>query len=61
MHTFHFPFGEMTITLEDVALLLGLPCVGWATGTANIPKTWRQDLFQRFKLVVCNDHAPGPT
>ncbi|MBA0669478.1 hypothetical protein Goklo_023872 [Gossypium klotzschianum] len=25
MHTFHFPCGECTITLEDVNLQLGLP------------------------------------
>ncbi|KAF7820640.1 serine/threonine-protein phosphatase 7 long form-like protein [Senna tora] len=27
-HTFHFPQGECTITLEDVAMQLGLPCGG---------------------------------
>ena len=31
-HSFHFPWGEMTLTLEDVALLFGLPCSGEATG-----------------------------
>nr|KYP73172.1 Serine/threonine protein phosphatase 7 long form isogeny [Cajanus cajan] len=35
-HTFHMPFGECTITLEDVAMLLGLkisgaPIIGYAT------------------------------
>ena len=25
MHMFHFPFGEMVITLRDVAMLTGLP------------------------------------
>ncbi|KAJ4813326.1 hypothetical protein LUZ62_025892 [Rhynchospora pubera] len=29
-HTFHFPVGEMTITLQDVAVLLGLPIDGKA-------------------------------
>jgi hypothetical protein len=24
-HTFHLPFGEMTVTLKDVAMLTGLP------------------------------------
>ena len=27
-HTFHFPFGECTITLEDVAIQLGVPING---------------------------------
>ena len=28
MHTFHFPWGEMAPTLQDVAFLLGLPLAG---------------------------------
>ncbi|CAL1406079.1 unnamed protein product [Linum trigynum] len=31
LHTFHFPEGEMTITLKDVAILIGLPITGDAT------------------------------
>ncbi|QHN94256.1 uncharacterized protein DS421_17g599650 [Arachis hypogaea] len=27
-HTFHFPFGECTVTLQDVAYQLGLPING---------------------------------
>jgi hypothetical protein len=27
-HTFHLPFGEMTVTLKDVAMLTGLPIRG---------------------------------
>ncbi|CAI0464542.1 unnamed protein product, partial [Linum tenue] len=27
-NTFHMPFGEMTITLHDVAVLLGIPVDG---------------------------------
>ena len=27
-HSFHFPWGEIAVTLEDVALLFGLPCSG---------------------------------
>lgn len=29
-HTFHLPCGEMTVTLEDVAKILGLPIKGFA-------------------------------
>lgn len=28
-HTFHFTIGESTVTLQDVALLLGLRINGW--------------------------------
>ena len=59
-HTFHFPWGEMTLTLEDVTLLLGLPCAGRAMGAADIPQTWRQNILQRFAPVVRNGHAPAP-
>ncbi|XP_017428635.2 protein MAIN-LIKE 1-like [Vigna angularis] len=39
-HTFHFPLGESTITLEDVALQLGLPIEGHAvTGITSGPLT----------------------
>ena len=31
-HTFHLPCGELTLTLQDVAYLLGLPIVGDAVG-----------------------------
>jgi hypothetical protein len=28
-HFFHLPYGEMMMTLEDVAMILGLPIKGW--------------------------------
>jgi hypothetical protein len=35
-HSFHLPYGEMTITLEDVAMLFGLRVDGYAvTGHIN--------------------------
>ena len=27
-NTFHLPFGEMTITLDDVGVIIGIPVVG---------------------------------
>jgi hypothetical protein len=36
-HTFHFPVGEMTLSLEDAAMLGGLSCVGQAMGPIDIP------------------------
>ena len=29
-NTFHLPFGEMTITLDDVAAILRIPVIGWS-------------------------------
>ncbi|XP_012448791.2 serine/threonine-protein phosphatase 7 long form homolog [Gossypium raimondii] len=38
-HTFHLPCGECTVTLEDVALQLGLPIIGTAVmGISTIPE-----------------------
>jgi hypothetical protein len=41
-HTFHLPVGEMTPTLQDVALLLGLPLAGQAMGAIDVDANWRQ-------------------
>jgi hypothetical protein len=47
MHTFHLPFGEMTITLEDVQKILGLRVSGHpVTGTCE-SVGWR-DRVQAF-------------
>jgi hypothetical protein len=43
-HTFHFSVGEMTLSLEDAAMLGGLPCAGQAMGPINIPATWHADV-----------------
>jgi len=47
-HTFHLPVGEMTITLQDVALLLGLPCAGQAMEAVEVSATWRDEILDRF-------------
>ena len=36
-HTFHFPWGEMAPTLEDVSMLLGLPLAGEPIGPTDPP------------------------
>jgi hypothetical protein len=36
-HTFHFPVGEMTLSLEDAAMLAGLLCAGEAMGPIDTP------------------------
>ncbi|CAO1948984.1 unnamed protein product [Urochloa humidicola] len=40
-HSFHLPCGEMTITLEDVAMMLGLPIRGRPVIGAAISAGWR--------------------
>src|SRR6266542_6103675 len=40
-HTFHLPFSEMTVTLEDVAMLTGLSIPGAANGPSVPPVRWQ--------------------
>ena len=69
-HTFHLPCGEMASTLEDIAMLLGLPITGDAVGPHVVPSMWREDLEQCFAGVATtidsedfNDHpqSKGPS
>jgi hypothetical protein len=48
-HTFRMPFGEMTITLQDVSMLTGQPIHRRPIGPSIIPVGWRDDLVQRFQ------------
>ena len=50
-HTFHLPCGEMAPTLQDVAMLLGLPISGDAVGPRVVPSTWLDDLEERFANI----------
>ncbi|XP_047058106.1 serine/threonine-protein phosphatase 7 long form homolog [Lolium rigidum] len=45
-HTFHMPCGELTITLQDVAMILGLPIAGRAV-TSNQTES-HSELYQRY-------------
>ncbi|XP_039851095.1 protein MAIN-LIKE 1-like [Panicum virgatum] len=71
-HTFHLPVGEITPTLQDVVMLLGLPCAGRAVGAEDVGLSWRDDLLARFDGVQRNElavpyrpllanHGHGPT
>jgi hypothetical protein len=59
-HTFHFPVGEMTLSLEDAAMLGGLSCAGQSMGPIDIPVTWHVDFLTRFAIVPRNDRVPAP-
>ena len=56
-HTFHLPIGEMTPTLQDVSLLLGLLCAGQPVATVDMPPTWCVELLARFVGVLRNHRA----
>ena len=43
-HTFHFRWGEMAPTLQDVSFLLGLPLAGEAVGPLEAPVDWQDDV-----------------
>ena len=47
-HTFHFRWGEMAPTLEDVSFLLGLPLAGSAIGPLEASPTWQSQMTARF-------------
>ncbi|KAK1668388.1 hypothetical protein QYE76_056547 [Lolium multiflorum] len=47
-HTFHFRWGEMAPTLEDVCMLLGLPLAGEPIGPLEEPVGWMHSMDARF-------------
>jgi hypothetical protein len=50
-HMFHFRWGEMAPTLQDVSYLLGLPLAGLPIGPLNAPRNWAADLLAYFNGV----------
>jgi hypothetical protein len=59
-HTFHFTVGEMTVTLQDTSLLMGLPCECEPPRVANISANWHTEFLVRFANVPRNDRTPSP-
>ena len=57
--TFHLPFGEMTMTLEDVAMLIGLPITGAAIGPFVPPVGWQDEILARFKNILPQEPEGG--
>jgi len=54
-HTFHLPSGEMSITLQDVAMLFGLRIDGRAVTGSICPNGWRERVELLFGV-----HPPEP-
>ncbi|KAK1608247.1 hypothetical protein QYE76_031920 [Lolium multiflorum] len=48
-HTFHFRWGEMAPTLQDVSFLLGLPLAGQPIGPLAEPVLWDEEMPARFE------------
>jgi hypothetical protein len=59
-HMFHFTVGEMTVTLQDTSLFMGLPCAGEPLRVVDISVEWRTELLARFANVPQNDRATAP-
>nr|XP_051206353.1 serine/threonine-protein phosphatase 7 long form homolog [Lolium perenne] len=50
-HTFHFRWGEMAPTLQDVSMLLGLPLAGEPIGPLEETVGWMHSMDARFQGV----------
>ena len=50
-HTFHFRWGEMAPTLQDMSYLLGLPLAGRPIGLLEAPPNWEADIMLHFQGI----------
>ena len=53
-HTFHLPHGEMTITLQDVEVIMGLPVEGEAM-VGPSKRTWTDVCAEMLEIQISND------
>ena len=52
-HTFHLPHGEMTITLQDVGVIMGLPVEGEAM-VGPTQRTWTDVCAEMLGIQIPN-------
>lgn len=52
-NSFHLPFGEMTVTLHDVSLIMGLPIHGIVVNHPLLQKEKRKQLFKAISNLLC--------
>ena len=57
-HTFHLPHGEMSITLQDVEVIYGLPIEGEVLvgPTAVVDRNWSQLCMELRGFTPANDN-----
>ena len=53
-HTFHLPHGEMTITLQDVEVIMGLPIEGEVI-VGPTKRTWTDVCAKMLGIQIPND------
>src|SRR5438105_3872046 len=58
-HTFHMSFGEMTVTLEDVAMLTGLPIAGAAIAPSVPPVGWQDEILAQSRTSYRRSRREG--
>ena len=53
------PFDEMTVTLEDVAMLTGLPITGAAIAPSLPPVGWQDEFLAWFENILPQEPEGG--
>lgn len=49
MHMFHLHVGEVTVTLQDIAMLFGLPLTDAPVGPVVVPVVWEEQVLHHFR------------
>ena len=58
-HTFHFRFGELAPTLEDVSMILALPIRDEPLVSRRVSKTWAQNISDRLGMTMPESQRIG--